>query len=72
MECDIRGIKCPLAFVKAKHALIKNDVKIFLFDDDISLNNFCQYLKNKDILYKQTENNENPFTQLTIQSTFIN
>lgn len=52
MIFDGIGLKCPLAFVKAKQALIKNNVKEFLFDDDISLYNFTTYLDNQNIHYQ--------------------
>jgi TusA-related sulfurtransferase len=52
MIFDGKGLKCPLAFVKAKQALIKNKCKEFLFDDDISLYNFTSYLDNQNIHYQ--------------------
>jgi len=52
MIFDGKGLKCPLAFVKAKQALIKNKCKEFLFDDDISLYNFTSYLDNQNIDYQ--------------------
>lgn len=53
--CDVTTIKCPLAFVKAKQALLKDKTKVFLFDDDITLYNFCQYLDKQQILHKQSK-----------------
>lgn len=47
-----KGLKCPLAFVKAKQYLIKNNSKEFLFDDEISLYNFTSYLDNQNIIYQ--------------------
>jgi hypothetical protein len=47
-----KGLKCPLAFVKAKQVLIKNKVKEFTFDDEISLYNFTTYLDNQNIIYQ--------------------
>ena len=52
MIFDGRGLKCPLAFVKAKQSLIKNSGKEFLFDDEISLYNFTSYLDNQNISYQ--------------------
>ena len=52
MIFDGKGLKCPLAFVKAKQALIKNKSKEFIFDDDISLYNFTSYLDNQTINYQ--------------------
>lgn len=51
MEFDGRGLKCPLAFVKAKQYLIKHKTKVFLFDDDISLYNLTQYLDKQQIVF---------------------
>jgi TusA-related sulfurtransferase len=45
MQFDGRGLKCPLAFVKAKQALTKDKTKVYLFDDDVSLYNFTSYLE---------------------------
>ena len=53
--CDVRTMKCPLAFVKAKQALINGKTKVFLFDDDISLYNFCQYLDKQNIPHSQSK-----------------
>lgn len=47
-----KGLKCPLAFVKAKQVLIKNKAKEFMFDDEISLYNFTTYLDNQNIIYQ--------------------
>jgi TusA-related sulfurtransferase len=55
MIFDGKGLKCPLAFVKAKQGLMKNKSKEFLFDDDISLYNFTSYLDNQNILYQSIE-----------------
>ena len=54
MICDVRAVDCPLAFVRAKQALIKNEQKVFLFDDGVSLYNFCNYLEKENIVYTQT------------------
>lgn len=44
MDFDGRGLRCPLAFVKAKQSLIKYKTKVYLFDEDVSLYNFADYL----------------------------
>lgn len=49
MHFDGRGLICPLAFVKAKQALIKNNTKVFLFDEEVSIYNFCSYLTQQNI-----------------------
>lgn len=57
---DGRGLKCPLNFVHAKQHLLRNKTKVFLFDDDVSLYNFCNYLTNQNVPY-----------QTLAQSTFV-
>lgn len=52
MMFDGRSLKCPLAFVKAKQALLQNNTKVFLLDEQVSIYNFCSYLDNKTIKYK--------------------
>ncbi len=52
MIFDGKGLKCPLAFVKAKQSLLKHSAKKFIFDDDISLYNFTSYLDNQHIGYR--------------------
>ncbi len=64
MQFDGRTLKCPLAFVKAKQALIKNNTKVFLLDDEISIYNFCSYLDDKNYRY-QVLPFEN-YTQITL------
>ena len=49
---DGRGLKCPLAFVKAKQHLVKYNTKVYLLDDEVSLYNFTQYLSKVDIPFK--------------------
>jgi len=66
MVCDVRTIECPLAFVKAKQALIKDDIKEFLFDDDVSLYNFIAYLDKNEIMYDK--NTVRGFVELFILS----
>ena len=51
---DGRGLKCPLAFVKAKQQLVKFNTKVYLLDDEVSLYNFTQYLSKMNIPYKQS------------------
>jgi len=50
---DGRGLKCPLAFVKAKQHLIKKNTKIFLLDDDVSLSDFIRFLEQSGVNYNQ-------------------
>ena len=52
---DGRGLKCPLAFVKAKQALLQNKTKVYLLDDKISLYNFVSYLEKLGVQYSQSE-----------------
>ena len=52
MQFDARGLKCPLAFVKAKLALLNEKKRIFLFDDQISHSNFIHYLAKKNIRFR--------------------
>lgn len=52
MMFDGRSLKCPLAFVKAKQALLQNNTKVFLLDEEVSIYNFCSYLDNKTIKYE--------------------
>ena len=52
MMFDGRSLKCPLAFVKAKQALLQNNTKVFLLDEDVSIYNFCSYLDNQAISYQ--------------------
>lgn len=54
-EFDGRGLKCPLAFVKAKQALVQNKTKVYLLDDKISLYNFVRYLDKLGVQYSQSE-----------------
>ncbi len=54
-QFDGRGLKCPLAFVKAKQALVINKTKVYLLDDRISLYNFVSYLDKLSVQYTQTE-----------------
>lgn len=42
---DGRGLKCPLAFVKAKQSFITDKTKVYLFDDTVSLYNFTNYIE---------------------------
>ena len=55
---DARGLKCPLAFVKAKQALLHHQVNAFLFDEKVSCDNFIAFLDKKNINceYKKIEN----------------
>ncbi|NVK24458.1 MAG: hypothetical protein HWE10_05995 [Gammaproteobacteria bacterium] len=55
--CDVTALKCPMAFVRAKQALLHYQTKVFLFNDDVSLYNFCQYLDKQSILYKKNAMN---------------
>lgn len=52
MLFDGRSLKCPLAFVKAKQALLQNNTKVFLLDEEISIYNFCAYLDNHAYDYR--------------------
>jgi len=63
---DGRGLKCPLAFVKAKQHLVKFNTKVYLLDDDISLYNFTQYLTKCDIPFIQDIKTD--WVQITIMS----
>lgn len=65
MLFDCREMKCPLAFVKAKQQLLKNKTKVFLFNEDISLYNFCRYLDNEK--YRYTTHFLDGFVQLTVE-----
>lgn len=66
MIFDGKGLKCPLAFVKAKQALIKNKCIEFQFDDDISLYNFTSYLDNQNIHYQSQLLNDCVKIQLVV------
>ena len=50
---DGRGMKCPLAFVKAKQHLLKKQTRVFLLDDEVSLSNFMQYLVNSSVRFNR-------------------
>lgn len=52
MMFDGRSLRCPLAFVKAKQALLQNNTKVFLLDEEVSIYNFCSYLENNSIRYE--------------------
>jgi len=64
MPFDGRSLQCPLAFVKAKQALLKNNTKVFLLDDEISIYNFCSYLDTQAVTYSK-EQLEN-YTQISL------
>lgn len=64
MQFDGRSLKCPLAFVKAKQALLQNNTKVFLLDDEVSIYNFCSYLDGKSIGYQTMLLQEH--TQITL------
>lgn len=65
MSFDGRGLICPLAFVKAKQALIKNNTKVFLFDEEVSIYNFCSYLSKQNIAHDlQVHKN---YSQITLK-----
>lgn len=64
MQFDGRSLKCPLAFVKAKQALLQNNTKVFLLDEEVSIYNFCSYLDGKSISY-QTILHEN-YSQIVL------
>lgn len=64
MSFDGRSLKCPLAFVKAKQALLKNNTKVFLLDEEISIYNFRSYLDGRSVRY-QTKVFDN-YSQITL------
>ena len=67
MQFDGRSLVCPLAFVKAKQALVQNNTKVFLLDEEISIYNFCCYLDSQSIPY-QTESFAT-YTQISLSPT---
>jgi TusA-related sulfurtransferase len=68
MQFDGRGLICPLAFVKAKQALLKNNTKVFLLDDEVSIYNFCSFLEKQNLAHKiQRLNNH---SQITLQTLY--
>ncbi|GAB2993799.1 sulfurtransferase TusA family protein [Psychrosphaera aestuarii] len=53
-QFDARGLTCPLAFVLVKQQMIKNNTKVFLLDDEITLYNFTSYLESQGVAFNKS------------------